>query len=39
MNILWWGGRPWPPTILAGTEARPTEVKYWVPKQELGKQD
>jgi|GEM_PF-5700865 len=23
--ILWWSGRPWPPIVLAGTEARPTE--------------
>ncbi len=21
-----WGGRPWPPIILAGTEARPTKI-------------
>jgi len=22
----WWGGRPWPPMILAGTAARSTEI-------------
>jgi hypothetical protein len=24
--IFWWGGRLWPPIVLAGTEARPTEI-------------
>ena len=25
-QIFWWGGRPWPPLIMAGTEARPTDI-------------
>jgi hypothetical protein len=25
-KYLWWGGRPWPPIGLAGTEACPTEI-------------
>ena len=24
--IIWWGGRPWPPSVPADTEVRPAEI-------------
>ncbi len=31
-GIFRWGGRPWPPIVLAGTEARPTKIFLFSPE-------